>query len=86
MPLLSDGLPDGLGKVTFASAGRTEERGILMLGDECAGGKLEGQTPIHLLVEAEIEIVEGFESIAKLGLLVPALQEPIGATDKSIED
>lgn len=57
-----------------------------MPGDKGAGGQLKDQAAIHLLVEGEIEVVEGPERIAELGLLAPALQHAVGATGEFIGD
>jgi hypothetical protein len=44
------------------------------------------QRPVHLLVEVEVEAVEGPIRVAKTGLLVASSQEPILATLKFIAD
>jgi hypothetical protein len=45
-------------------------------GDHAAkGGQIEDQTAIHLGIEGEVEVVEGFLRIAKPGLLAPAFQQ-----------
>jgi hypothetical protein len=53
-----------------------------MASNEGAGGQVEDQTAIHLLVEVEVEVVEGPLRVAKLGLLGPALQQTIAATSE----
>ena len=57
-----------------------------MASDEGSGGQVEGQTAIHLLVEVEVEVVEGPLRVAKLGLLGPALQQAIAATSEFVRD
>jgi hypothetical protein len=57
-----------------------------MPGDEGAGGQLEDQTAIHLFVEVEVEVVEGPERVAELGLFAPALQHAVGAAGEFIGD
>ena len=42
-----------------------------MASDEGAGGQVENQTAIHLLIEVEVEVVESSLWVAKLGLLGP---------------
>ena len=39
--------------------------------------QIEYQTAIHLRIETEIEIVEGFVGIAEAGLFAAALQQPV---------
>jgi hypothetical protein len=57
-----------------------------MASDEGAGGQVEDQTAIHLLVEVEVEVVEAPLWVAKLGLLGPALQQTIAATSEFVRD
>src|SRR2546430_3221248 len=57
-----------------------------MASDEGAGGQVEDQTAIHLLVEVEVEVVESALRVAKLGLLGPALQQAIAATSEFVRD
>ena len=57
-----------------------------MASDEGSGGQVEDQTAIHLLVEVEVEVVEGPLRVAKLGLLGPALQQTIAATSEFVRD
>src|SRR3974377_1406753 len=56
--LADDRLPDSLGQVTFARAGWTQKKGVLMASDERCGRQIEDQAAIHLLVEVEIEVIE----------------------------
>ena len=53
---------------------------------KAAGGQIEDQTAIHLLVEVEVEVIEGLLRVAKLGLLCPALQQAIAATSEFVGD
>jgi len=54
--------------------------------DEGAGGQVEDQTTIHLLVEVEVEVIEAPLRVAELGLLGPALQQAIAATSEFVGD
>jgi hypothetical protein len=44
-------------------------------GDKGAGGEIEDQAAIHLLVEVEVEVIESLLGVAELGLLFPPLQK-----------
>lgn len=57
-----------------------------MLGDEGTGGQVEDQAAIHLRVEVEVEIVEGFLRIAKLSLFAPAVQQSLAAAVEFVRD
>ena len=57
-----------------------------MTRDEGAGGQVEDQAAVHLLVEVEVEVVEGSLRVAKLGLLGPAFQQAIAATSEFVRD
>src|SRR5260370_33385482 len=57
-----------------------------MASDEGAGGQVEDQTAIHLLIEVEVEVVEAPLGVAKLGLLCPALEQAIAATREFVGD
>src|SRR5260370_238438 len=59
---------------------------MFMASDEGAGGQVEDQTAIHLLIEVEVEVVEAPLWVAKLGLLGPSLQQAITATSEFIRD
>jgi hypothetical protein len=84
--LLNDGEADGLGKVALAGAGAAEEERVLPLGDEAAGGELEDEGPVHLLVEVELEGVEGLPGVAEAGVLDPALEQPVLALEQLVLD
>ena len=64
--LADGGEADGLSEMTLAGAGRAEEESVLTPIDELAGGELEDEAAIHLLVEVEVEGVEGLARLAKL--------------------
>ena len=66
--LLDRGLADGLREVALARAGRAEEQDVFVAVDELAGGEVEDQPAIHLLVEVEVEGVEGLVGVAELRL------------------
>ena len=55
-----------------------------MPGDKSARGQIKDQAAIHLFVEVEVEVVEGFERVTELGLLAPAFQHPVGAAGQFI--
>jgi hypothetical protein len=57
-----------------------------MASHEGAGGQVEDQTAIHLLVEVEVKVVEGSLRVAKLSLLGPALQQAVAATSEFVGD
>jgi hypothetical protein len=84
--LLDGGVANGLGQVTLAGAGGTEKQGVFVAGDEGAGGQIEDQAAIHLLVEGEVEVVEGLLGIAELGLLCPPLQQALAAPGQFVGD
>ena len=84
--LLDGGLADGLRQMTLAGAGRTEKQGVFVARDEGAGGEIEDQTAIHLLVESEVEVVEGLLGVAELGLLFPTLQEALATQGEFVGD
>ena len=77
MTLLDHREADRLGQVALPRAGRAEEESVLMLGDEAAGGELEDEAPMHLLVEVEVKGVERLAPVAEAGLVHPALEEPV---------
>ena len=57
-----------------------------MARDEGAGGEIEDQTAIHLLVESEVEVVEGLLGVAELGLLFPTLQQALATQGEFVGD
>ena len=84
--LLDGGVADRLGEMALAGAGRAEEERVFALRDEAAGGELEDEGPVELLVEVEIEGVEGLVGVAEAGVGPPAGEEPILAADELIAD
>src|SRR5439155_26252282 len=84
MALLDERVAECLGEMTLARAGRAEEDDVVALGEEAAGGELEDEVAVHLLVEGEVEAVEGLVGVAKLGLLEPAGEEAVGAAGEFV--
>src|SRR2546427_7183810 len=84
MALLDERAAEGLGEMTLAPAGRAEEDDVLARGEEAAGGERGEEVAVHLLVEGEVEAVEGLVGVAKLGLLEPAGEEAIGAAGEFV--
>jgi len=84
--LLDGGLADGLRQVTLAGSGWTEKQCVFVAGDEGAGGEIEDQAAIHLLVEGEVEVVEGLLGVAELGLLFPPLQQALATQGEFVGD
>jgi hypothetical protein len=66
--------------------GRPRKERVLPLGDEAAGGELEDEGPVHLLVEVELEGVEGLPGVAEAGVLDPALEQPVLALEQLVLD
>ena len=67
--LLNNGLTDGLGQVTLAGTGWTKEQAVFAASNKVRGGQVKHLAAIHLLVEAEVKVVERPMPIAKAGLL-----------------
>src|SRR6476619_3608876 len=84
--LLNGDLSNGLGKMTFPAAGWTDKQRVFVTGDESSGGHIENQTAIHLGIESEVEVIEGFLWIAKLGLLAPTFQQAVATTGEFVRD
>ncbi len=84
--LLDGGLADGLCQVTLAGAGWAEKQGIFVARDEGAGGEVEDQAAIHLLVESEVEVVESLLGVAELSLLFPPLQQALTTQGEFVGD
>ena len=57
-----------------------------MAGDEGSGRQIENQTAIHLGIEGEVEVLEGFLRIAKLSLLSPTFQQTVATTGEFVRD
>ena len=84
--LLEGGVADGVSQMTFAAAGGTEKQGIFVAGDEGASGQVEDQAAIHLLVEGEVEVVEGLLGVAELRLFCPPLQQALATPGQFVGD
>jgi hypothetical protein len=55
--LLNRSLSDGLRQVALPRSAGSEKQCVLAFVDEGAGGEVEDQTPIHLGIEGEVEVV-----------------------------
>ncbi len=86
MALPNGSQADGLSEVTLPGARRTEEESVFSAIDELGGGELEDQAAIHLLVEVEIEGIEGLVRLAKQSVLGTALEQPIGSDGELVGD
>src|SRR5208283_99294 len=75
--LLDGRLADGLSEVAFAGAGRPQKQSIFMAGNEGAGSQIKDQAAIHLLVEVEVEVVEGLLGVTELRLLAAPFQQAL---------
>jgi hypothetical protein len=62
------------------------ETGVFVARDERASGQIEDQAAIHLLIESEVEVVEGFLGVAELGLLFPPLQQALATQGEFVGD
>src|SRR5438105_4004420 len=56
--LLDRSTPDRLCEVTLAGARCSEEERVFVAVDELAGGEVEDERAVHLLVEAPVEGIE----------------------------
>ena len=74
MTLLNNCLANRLCNVTLSGTRWTKEKHILPAIDKVAAGQLEEQTAIHLLVEAEVKVIERLAWVTKAGLLVASFQ------------
>ena len=79
-------MADGLSQVALAGAGRAEEDGVLALSDEAAGGEFVDEAAVHLLVEVEVEGIEGLAAVAEGGLLDAPLDESVLAALELVLD
>jgi len=86
MAVVDDRDPDGLGEMTLARARRPQEQPVFMLRDEAAGGQLEDQPAVQLLVEVEVEGVERLAAVAEAGLREAPLQEPVLTAEELVTD
>ena len=72
--------------MALAGAGRAEEERVLALGDEARGGELVDEGAVHLVVEVEVEVVEGRSVVAERGLLDAALEEAVLTAQQLVGD
>src|SRR5882757_11424440 len=86
MSLLDRAAADRLGEMALAGAWRPEKQRVLVLGDEVTGGELVDGPAVHLLVELEVEVVEGLVRFAEVSVLRASLEQAIGATSELIGD
>ena len=86
MALLDGGLPECLRQMTRPAPRWPEEEEIFALRDEAARRELEDECPVHLLVEGEVERVEGARGIAEAGLRTAPFEESILAALQFIVD
>ena len=49
-------------------------------------GQIEDQTPVHLWVELEVEVIEQLVWVTELRLLMASLQQPFAAASKFVGD
>src|SRR5439155_17929164 len=84
--LLDGGTADGLGEMALTRPRWSEEEHVLALADEARGGQLVDQGAAHLLVEIEVETVEGAVRIAEAGLLGAALEESVLSAQELVGD
>ena len=84
--LVDRGAADGLGEMTLACAGRADQQSVLALGDESSGGELEDEGAVDLLVEGEVEAVEGAVGVAEAGLLVSSGEQAVLAPLELVGD
>ena len=63
--LMDGGQADGLCQMALAGAGRAEKQRVFAPIDEVPGGEFEDQPAVQLLVEVEVEAVEGLCGVAK---------------------
>ena len=75
-----------LRQVTLPGAGRAEKEHVFALCDEARGRQLVDERPIHLLVEIEIEGIEGAVRITEARLFVPPLEEPVLSAQELVGD
>ena len=68
---------DGLREMAFAGARWAKKQRVFMFGDEIGCGEVKDETPVHLLVEVEVEVVERDLRIAELGFFSPTFQQTI---------
>jgi hypothetical protein len=62
------------------------QQAVLVRSDKAAGRELKDQPAIHLLVEVEVERVEGLAAIAEASLRDAALEEAVLAAQELVLD
>ena len=72
--------------MALAGAWRAEEERVLALADEAGGGQLVDERAVHLLVEGEIEAVEGAVRVAEGSLLETPTEEPVLSPRELVAD
>src|SRR5215831_12083393 len=72
--------------MTLAGARRSKKQCVLTAGNKVSSGQVEHHAAIHLLVEAEIKVVERRMLVTKAGLLTAALQQTVTASSQLIRD
>src|SRR5207302_423036 len=77
---------DGLSEVTLSGARWAQEESVFSAIDELACGELEDEAAVHLLVEVEIECIEGLVGLAKLSVLDAAPEQPIATDGELVGD
>src|ERR1019366_6765201 len=86
VPLLDSGLADGLSQVGLSGAGGTQKQGGFAARGKAGSSQVEDQAAIHLLVEGEVEVVEGLVGVAELRLLFPPLQQALAPPGQFVGD
>ena len=64
----------------------TEKQCVFPLSDEGARGQVEDQTPIHLGIKGEVEVIQRLVGVAERGLFTPPLQQPLTAAGQLVGD
>lgn len=86
MPLAQHRVADRLREVALAGAGRAEQKHVLVLRDEVAGGELADERARDLAIPIEVERIESAAGVAKRGLLDASLDQSIGAAGELVGD
>ena len=86
MTLLDHGETNRLGQVALARPGRPLQESVLVLGHEPAGDELGHEPAVHLLVEVEVEGVEGLPTSAETRLLDAALEPVLAAPELVLDE
>src|SRR5271157_4443578 len=75
---------DGLSQVALAGAGGAEKQCVFAARDKAGSSQIEDQAAIHLLVEGEVEVVEGLLGVAELRLFFPPLQQALATPSQFV--